>query len=326
MITVIDTDPGIDDAMAILLALSSERLRVVALTIVHGNLGRLDPLVRNAHRVLALVQRGDVLVVRGAEKSLTRDHHTGAPFVHGDDGMGDVPHDWTAEDEARLATRHDLTAAEFLVEKSKEFAELHVIGLGPLTNLALAQQLDPSFGSRVKLFAMGGCFLVPGNVTTNAEANVWNDAEAADLVFSSFSSVVLSPLDVTTSIKWGAEYTRQVRERAPRVGGFIEQIARKYLDFHKHCMARDDCDFHDSSAVLSLIAPQLFTRQEMHWVRVESRDGFTRGVCVADMRNSEENILQLPKTVRLMLQADSAACLAFYANQIERLEKMLQNK
>ncbi len=321
MLTVIDTDPGIDDAMAILLALSSEKLRVVALTIVHGNLGVLDPLVRNARRVLALAQRGDVRVVRGASKPLARAEHTGAPFVHGDDGMGDVTDD--SELEALVAAESDLSAAAFLVEESRRPEGLHVVALGPLTNLALAQELDPSFGSRVKLYAMGGCFLVPGNVTTNAEANVWNDPEAANLVFSAFASVVLAPLDVTTSIKWGAEYAARLRHVAPRIGGFIERITRKYLAFHHHAMGRDNCDFHDSSAVLSLIAPELFSRQERHWVRVETRDGLVRGVCVADFRNSLENPVDFPKTVRLMLATDAAACLDYYADSIARLEQRL---
>ena len=322
MLTIIDTDPGIDDAMAILLALSSEKLRVTALTIVHGNLGVLDPLVRNAHRVLRLAQRTDVRVVRGASKPLARAEHSGAPFVHGDDGMGDVVDESTLD--AIVSEQSDLSAAAFLVEESRREGEmLHVVALGPLTNLALAQQLDTSFGSRVKLYAMGGCFLVPGNVSTNAEANVWNDPEAADLVFSAFASVVLSPLDVTTSIKWGSEYAARLRAAAPRIGGFIEQITRRYLEFHRHAMGRDSCDFHDSSAVLSLVAPELFSRQEQHWVRVETRDGLTRGVCVADLRNSLENPVNFPKTVRLMLAADPAACLAFYADSIARLERRL---
>jgi inosine-uridine nucleoside N-ribohydrolase len=322
MLTIIDTDPGIDDAMAILLALSSDKLRVVALTIVHGNLGVLDPLVRNARRVLALAQRRDVRVVRGASQPMSRQAHPGAPFVHGDDGMGDVALN-EGELDALVEADSELSAAAFLVEESRRPEGLHVVALGPLTNLALAQELDASFGSRVKLYAMGGCFLVPGNVSTNAEANVWNDPEAANLVFSSFASVVLAPLDVTTSVKWGADYAARLRKAAPRIGGFIEQITRKYLAFHHHAMGRDNCDFHDSSAVLSLIAPELFSRQEQHWVRVETRDGLTRGLCVADFRNSLENAVDFPKTVTLMLATDAAACLDFFAEAIARLERRL---
>jgi inosine-uridine nucleoside N-ribohydrolase len=106
---------------------------------------------------------------------------------------------------------------------------------------------------------MGGCFLFPGNVSTNAEANIWNDPFAANLVFSTFSSVHLAPLDVTCSIRWGSEFLAKLKVRAPILGDFIEKIAKKYIEFHDHILGIPVCDFHDSSAVIALVAPHLFT-------------------------------------------------------------------
>lgn len=322
---IIDTDPGVDDAMAILLALSCEHVNVIGVTIVHGNLGNVPQLARNARRVLALARRKDVPVFMGSSQPLHFPPHKGAPFVHGSDGMGDVESRDDDDGGGDVVGSETESAVDFLVRQAllPRNVPLAVVALGPLTNLAAACARDGRVASRVRPFCMGGNFLVPGNVSTNAEANVWNDPHAANEVFSRFERVTLAPLDVTTTINFGADYTAALAARAPVLGRFIQDICRFYLKFHEEAMRRDCCDMHDSSAVLSLIAPHLFTRRELHWVRVETSAGLCRGVCVADMRGSTENAVALPKSVEVMLEADAPAVLAYFADAIERLERKL---
>lgn len=323
---IIDCDPGIDDAMAILLAVS--KLDVLGLTIVHGNLGGqegLQQLGRNARRVLRLAGKPDVPVVLGEAKPLQRDAHKGAPFVHGDDGLGDVLDEQAQKEKEK----------EFLVDAAGWIGDtvmahppntVALIALGPLTNVARAVERRPEIGQRlVGLFAMGGNFFVPGNISTNAEANVFNDAEGANVVMQRFARVVLSPLDVTTRTHFGASFLDALALQAPLVGGFIRQIAQKYLAFHREYFEgeRAHCDVHDSTAVASLLWPDLFSDSRSSWVRVEGGDGLCRGVCVADFRGSIQNALAWERNVLIHFNVDSKEFLARYVAAIVELDQRL---
>lgn len=179
---IIDTDPGIDDAMAILLALACpERVRVVGLTITHGNLGGaagLEQLERNAQHILRLAGREDIPVVLGFAQPLRRPAHGGADFVHGRDGLGNVtPHaDRLPEPRGQ---HHPDDAARWIVQRVMQAAlPLYIVALGPLTNLARALELEPQVASRVAcVHIMGGAFHVPGNIGPTSEANIRNDPE-----------------------------------------------------------------------------------------------------------------------------------------------------
>lgn len=177
---LIDTDPGVDDALAILMALASEQHEVLGLCIAAGNVG-LDHTTRNALSLLEVAQR-EVPVFAGCDRPLLHPA-ADAAFVHGNDGFGDVslpPPTRSAEAEH--------AALAILRFSHLHAGRLHLVALGPLTNLALAVRLDPSLPSRIdRLTVMGGAVTGRGNTTLSAEFNIGFDPEAAHIVMSSFA-------------------------------------------------------------------------------------------------------------------------------------------
>jgi len=219
--TVIDTDPGIDDALALLLAWGSPELDVLALTVVAGN-GPLADTARNAARLVA-VRRPARLpqIVLGAAAPLRRALVTATPDEHGGDGLGDAV-DWPPVTGPPASP----SAAETLVALARAHAErLTLIALGPLTNLALALRLDADALRRIgRVVMMGGAVDVPGNTATDAEFNIYVDPEAAREVFDAGLRVDLVPLDAT----------RQRGPLAARIEAFTEHSFRLWGYMHLH--------------------------------------------------------------------------------------------
>jgi inosine-uridine nucleoside N-ribohydrolase len=189
---IIDTDPGVDDAMAIFLALRSPEVSVIGLTTIFGNV-HTDLATVNALRLLEIAGRNDIPVAHGASAPLTRAYAGPVAFIHGDDGQGNV---YLAPASSQAISQ---PAAEFIVEQILNApGEITLVPVGPLTNIALALQLEPRIAGLVhEVVLMGGNALVPGNATPAAEANIHNDPEAADIVFAADWAVTMVGLDVT---------------------------------------------------------------------------------------------------------------------------------
>ena len=230
---IIDTDPGIDDAMAILLALSDPRLELVGMTTVFGNV-RTATATRNALRLAELAGR-PVPVAHGAEAPLVRPPDPPADFVHGAEGFGDIP---AAEPKGQPDPR---PAHRFLAEEAaKRPGEITLLAVGPLTNLALALDEDPSITKNLaEVVVMGGAVCAPGNV-------------AADW------PVTLVPLDVTTRVVCTAEDFARLAEAKPGAGGFLKAAVQFYFGFHRQTRGFDGCYMHDPSAVIRVTDPDLF--------------------------------------------------------------------
>ncbi len=274
---LIDTDPGIDDAMAILFALRAPELQVLGLTTVFGN-HYVDVTTRNARRVLELVGHGDIPVARGAEGPLLR-HYAGPPtFVHGDDGLGDAG---VAADPERGA--QSLTAAQFIVETvMARPGEVTLVPIGPLTNIALALKLEPRLAQTVKqVVLMGGTMLAPGNVSPVAEANIHNDPEAAAIVFGAPWHVVMVGLDVTYATIMDRAYMRELEAAHNVYTDLLARIVPLYQKYHdEHHALKGGMHTHDPSAIAYLLEPGLFTTVR-HCVRVETQ-GYAAGQVIAD--------------------------------------------
>uniref|UniRef100_A0A7S0YHA1 Inosine/uridine-preferring nucleoside hydrolase domain-containing protein n=1 Tax=Polytomella parva TaxID=51329 RepID=A0A7S0YHA1_9CHLO len=192
---IIDTDPGIDDAMAILMAFNCEELDVLGLTTIYGNVPTVLA-TENALRLVELAGSSQVEVAQGslcALKSAIEEIRI-ANFVHGDDGFGDIGYP-----SAIKQALSDLSAAEFIVQKINEFpGEVSILALAGLTNIAKAILLDPSLPTKWKeLVILGGAYFVNGNINPAAEANIFADPDAADLVFGSGERIRVVGLDVT---------------------------------------------------------------------------------------------------------------------------------
>jgi inosine-uridine nucleoside N-ribohydrolase len=270
---ILDTDPGIDDAMAILFALRSSALEVLGITTVFGN-ADIEVGTANALRLVELAGR-DVPVARGAEHPWVVPKVPPPDFVHGADGLGNI----SAPPPAGKAI--EMSAAEFIVATARRYpGEVTLIAVGRLTNLALALALEPRLPTLVKeVVVMGGSASARGNVTPVAEANVWGDPHAADIVFTAPWGVTMVGLDVTTRVLMQDELLLRMAGKDERVGGFLYRISRFYRRFHESTGVAGGFYVHDPSAVAYAIDPSLFSTEKAR-VRVVT-EGIALGQTIA---------------------------------------------
>ncbi|KAE9624765.1 nucleoside hydrolase [Parasedimentitalea maritima] len=250
---IIDTDPGIDDAMAIFYAAAAPEVELLGLTTVFGNVST-PTATRNALRLLEAAGL-DLPVAHGAETPLALPPFTPSAHVHGDEGFGDIP----AATPKRQQIDEDAT--EFLCRMAREHkGKLVVCPIGPLTNIAHAIQRDPEFAKNVaRIVIMGGSLHEGGNVTPHAEANIYHDPHAADVVFSSGAQVVMVGLDVTHRILCTKSDFSAIAAQSPELGGMLQQMSVFYLKFYESVDKFDGCSLHDPAAVIACTHPQLFT-------------------------------------------------------------------
>jgi inosine-uridine nucleoside N-ribohydrolase len=255
---IIDTDPGIDDVQAIAFAIAHKNIELLALTTVFGN-ADVKTTTRNALSTLEVLDSESVQVAEGAESPLSTNRLDAPDFVHGIDGLGNIA----------LAVPQkvveNMSAAELIVEYvNRQPGEISLVAIGPLTNLALALELDPGLASKVKqVVVMGGTVIAPGNVTPLAEANFINDPHAADIVLGAGWPITIIGLDVTMKVSLFDSDLANVREKHPSVGEFIWNSSRHYVDFYKaHYPQEREVDpstpMHDASALVYLVEPSLF--------------------------------------------------------------------
>jgi inosine-uridine nucleoside N-ribohydrolase len=265
---IIDTDPGIDDAIAIFLALASPELEVIGLTTVFGNCA-VDVSTRNALTLLDIAGRGDIPVAMGAANPVAMPYLGGAPQVHGKDGLGD------GDDPLPVPAGQavDVSAAEFLCRQAPGAT---ILAVGPLTNLALALRLRPDLDTLVdQVVVMGGNALGPGNATPAAEANIMNDPEAADVVFGARWPIVMVGLDVTHQVIMSGAAIDVVTAGDTATARLLARAIPLYRSFLERASRIDGIYLHDPAAVAYLLDPTLF-RTEGWPVRVETQ-GFSRG-------------------------------------------------
>ncbi|QGG96208.1 nucleoside hydrolase [Actinomarinicola tropica] len=273
---IIDTDPGIDDAMAIAVALASPELDVLALTTVHGN-HEVDVTTANALRILDLLERADVPVVAGAGGPIGRPSTPPATFVHGDDALGDVGY----PPSTRSAVR-DVDAATFIVDTVRARpGEVTLVPIGPLTNLALALEIEPRLAQLVdRVVVMGGAARVPGNITPTAEANIWSDPEAAEVVFGAGWPITMIGLDVTHQVTATTAWIDALTGAGTPAARIVVETAPVYLRFHRDTDGLEGIHCHDAAAVAWMLRPDLFTTEALPVV-VSTGDG-TDGATVVD--------------------------------------------
>lgn len=249
---LIDTDPGVDDAMAIFYAGLHPDVTIVGMTGVFGNIP-VDTATRNA-LVLADMLGQTVPVARGAEKPLIQPANPVSDYVHGKEGFGDEPaHSPTASPQGE-------DAADFIIRTARAMpGELTLVPIGPLTNIAEALARAPDLPKLVKSVVIMGGGLSRGNVTEFAEANIWNDPHAADVVFAADWPVTMVGLDVTTQVLATPDYFAGLAQSAPVLGGFLDRIAQFYMRFYKSNYGIVGAQMHDPTAIIAITDPGLFT-------------------------------------------------------------------
>ena len=274
---IIDTDPGQDDAVAILLALACpDELEVLGLTCVAGNVP-LDLTSKNARIVCELAGRTDVKVFAGCDRPLGRDLVT-AEHVHGKTGL-DGPN--LPDPTMPLAEGH---AVDFIIDQLREFAPgtITLCPLGPLTNIATALQKAPDIAKRVaKIVLMGGGYFEGGNITPTAEFNIYVDPQAADIVFKSGIPIVVMPLDVTHKALVTKPRNDAFRALNTPVGTAVAQMTDFFERFDKEKYGSEGAPLHDPCVTAYLLKPDLFTGRHIN-VEIEVQSELTMGMTVAD--------------------------------------------
>jgi inosine-uridine nucleoside N-ribohydrolase len=316
---LIDTDPGTDDAMAILLALNSPELKVEALTVVPGNVDGRQGL-ENALKIVSLAGRCDIPVAGGAQHPLNQKLIT-AQFWHGKNGLADV------ELPASKCKADPRFGPDLIIETIHKYPhEVTLIPVGPLTNIALAVSKDPSIAALARNIVIMGGSIGGGNVNGAAEANIYNDPEAAQIVFTAGWMVTMVGSDVGERTLITRKQLAQLQSSHGPQSDFIAKIADFYLT-RSEKSGYSGAAMYDPLAVGIALDPTLGTLQEMH-VDVETRGEFTRGETVAYRNGSiEKNVLhgdhyeiegviELKPNARVCLASDADRFLNLFVSRI----------
>ena len=286
---IIDTDPGIDDALALFLALRSPEMRVEAITTVAGN-ASVENCTRNAFRVLELLNpEPRPIVAQGAARPLEREHRA-AEEVHGSDGLGELSRYQNPDGSPRYPEPREgpapTQAADLILELIGRYpGEMSLITLGPLTNVAQALLRDrETMGKVQQVVCMGGAVLVPGNTSPTAEFNIATDPEAARIVFASGLPLTLIPLDVTERVRLSEEALRTwVEPLADPPAQFLLDCTAQVIAFSGKFEGFPGIILHDPLTVGVVIDRSLVKTQPLY-VQVETRGEITAGMTVADRR------------------------------------------
>ena len=277
MINIIfDTDPGVDDAFALLYALNHPNINVLGITTVFGNVP-VERSTKNALILTEMVNKG-TFVYQGANKPLERNVSNYPSFIHGHDGLGDTNHPQSKFNASKL------DAAQFIINEINENSgNINLVAVGPLTNIANAIKQDPSIINKVNsIFIMGGSWLAGGNITPVAEANIYNDPEAAEIVFKSGLPIIMVGLDVTHKVFLSQKDIDKLSS-LNNSGKFLKKISNIYMKFYKDTKDMDGCFFHDATAVIAMTNPEFF-KYKVARVYV-SQDNLTRGQTVVYLKD-----------------------------------------
>ena len=316
---IIDTDPGIDDAMAILLALNSPELKVEALTVVPGNVDGKQGL-ENALKIVSLAGRCDVAVAGGAQHPLNQKLIT-AQFWHGKNGLAGVELPPSkCKSDARFGP-------DLIIEMVHKYPhELTLIPVGPLTNIALAVSKDPSIAYLVRDIVIMGGSISGGNVNGAAEANIYNDPEAAQIVFSAGWMLTMVGSDVGERTLMTRKHLAELQANHGPQSDFVRKLANFYLT-RSEKSGYSGAAMYDPLAVGAVIDPTLVTLKDMH-VDVETKGEFTRGETVANRMGSNENnilhgdhyeidgVIQLKPNARVCVASDAERFLNLFFSRI----------
>jgi inosine-uridine nucleoside N-ribohydrolase len=309
---LIDCDPGHDDMMAILLACSSEELEVLGVTTVAGNQTG-EKTFRNARRTLALINRLDIPVARGADRPLLRPLHT-APEIHGASGLDG------AELPEPREPPSDVHAVDLIARTLRESAQkVTLVPTGPLTNIALTLLKEPALKERIERIVLMGGAARDSNVTPAAEFNIYVDPEAAQIVFQSGLPITMVGLDVTNRALLSLEDIAGLERMGGRVSGAVGPLLRFFARANRKSFRIQGAPLHDALAVATLIRPEVVRTRRLR-VDIETQGLLTRGQTVVDLYG----VTGEPPNAEVALEVDAAAFRDLMLEAIGTLDRMLE--
>src|SRR5512142_760047 len=307
---LIDTDPGIDDSLAILLALASPELKLEGLSVVHGNCS-VDNALANALGVLQLAGASDVPVARGFSLPLVQPSLL-APETHGNAGIG------YAQLPPLVSKPVAQHSVDFLIDRIMSApGEITLVCIGPLTNVAVALRKEPRLVAAVKdVIIMGGAIRHQGNTTPLGEFNVYVDPHAAHMVFHSGMPITLVPLDVTYQCALTrADVDRLLQVHSP-ITTFIADSTRFYMEYHDSYQKIEGCIINDPLALALAFAPELCDYEE-HYVDVDISGGVSLGKTFADFYKATHQ----PANMKIALGVRARDFLNLLVERIEQLAR-----
>ncbi|MEK7276725.1 MAG: nucleoside hydrolase [Chloroflexota bacterium] len=305
---IIDTDPGIDDSLAILLALASPEVQVEALTVVSGNCA-VEEGVKNALSVLELAGAARVPVAQGLRLPLVQPLLV-APETHGETGIGYAR---LPPPKTQPTSQH---AVQLLIEKIMGApGEITVVAIGPLTNLALAIRLEPRLVSAVRdVIIMGGAIRHGGNTTPLAEFNVYCDPHASHIVYHSGMPITLVPLDVTYQVILTQKDVDRLLAISSPISRFIADATRFYMEFHDEYQNMEGCAINDPLALALVFAPDLVQTESLH-VDVDISGGVSMGKTFADFYRLQKKA----PNMNVALGVKARDFIELFLERVERL-------
>lgn len=308
---IIDTDPGVDDALAFLLALASPEIQLEALTTTQGNV-TLEKATRNALSVLELAGASHIPVARGSLLPLVEPLRASAD-VHGESGIGNSR---LPEPRAQTVSKH---AIDYLIERIlAEPNEISIFPIGPLTNIAMAIRKEPRFAKAVKeLVIMGGAILEYGNLTPLAEFNIYVDPHAAHIVFHSGIPITLIPLDVTHKCLLKQEHVDRLVKIDSPIARFIRDAMEVYLQASL-ALGYAGSSLHDPLTLATIIAPELLTLKE-YYVDVDISGGVSTGKTFADI----PQVTKKPVNMNVAMNVQGQEFVELFLHRMEDLSRRI---
>ena len=275
---ILDCDPGHDDAVAIMLAAASDQIEILGITCVAGN-ATLDNTKLNALKICSLINRTDINIYSGSDKPLQYDLVTAA-HVHGKSGLDTDGEPIIIDSSFKIQKEN---AVDFIINEShKNHEPIYLCPTGPLTNIALSLQKDPSIKEKIKeIVFMGGAALCLGNITPSAEFNIYVDPHAANIVLNSGIPIKMMGLDVTHQVNVNKNIINLINDNNNKSSKFFGELMEFYTIFHKKLYESEDTPLHDPCVIAYLLEPSIFSGKLVN-VKVEESSELTRGETVVD--------------------------------------------
>jgi purine nucleosidase len=312
---ILDTDPGLDDALALFLALASPEVQLEAITTVSGNV-HVDLTTRNVLTLLELAERTDHPVARGCDRPLARKPVI-ADYVHGHNGLGGIE---LPEPHLEPVSQH---AVDLIIERVMAAPrEIALVPVGPLTNIAMALRKEPRIAEYVReVVIMGGALRVPGNVTPEAEFNIYADPHAAHIVFHAGWPIRLVTLDVTNKTLLSREQVKALASNGSPITQLIQQMVENFLDIFGLVRGITAFQMHDPLCLAAAFQPELIT-WESAYVDVELAGTLTLGETVAYFAKRTEDIDPSlehlhPPNMLTSVGVDVERFISLYINRIQ---------
>jgi len=306
---IYDTDPGIDDALGLLLLVASPEIDLLAITVTHGNTSQ-EKCLNNALKLVELTGITKVPVARGAEEPLVKELSV-AEETHGEGGLG-----YAILPKSAISPCSEL-AHDLIIRVVRENpGEVTLLCVGPMTNIALAFLKAPEIVSKVRrIVSMGGAIHYPGNVTPQAEYNVFCDPEAFEIVLKSGIDFTLVPLDVTYQCILTTDHLEKITEARSEIRNFIFDSTRFYMEFHEDYQGIKGCAINDPLAAAILLDPTLVKNRD-YFLTIELTSPTSKAKTIAD----HYGLLKSAPNAKVSMEVDVERFMKLFINRMNRLQ------